>query len=516
MNLASAPALDISFILYSVCWVAMIINSCLFIWFARYGANWVRWQRCFGRYAAGVILPVFFGLMSFGLVSVGLVSVGLVLLPVSSVQAQSPATAAVIAAGNGVITVRRQTVNGAEQLVVEAGDPIYQGDEIAVIGDGQAQLMFRDQTVLSLGADSIFSLQDFAFNAATSGGKFGGRLIAGHVRFLSGKLGRQPDNQVAFWLGKTRVLPQQAHVMAARLDAARHKLMLIDGRAVIDGKKPMALFRPGWGVDIQSGKPGRPRPFSADDAIAFVGDLHKQSTAGAAELKRLSAQHKLPMRNRAVKARLRRDTTPKFDALLVNGGPVDANKVNQSQTSAGDLISVPASSGAAQFTLAGKRFRGATAAASGSSTAADAGPVNRATAIATNAVSQPTAAVSQPTATAASQTASPFSPPVDRIQNINQPLPVPKSLITLTAPTLQLSEATDISAEIRLGQLQARDSLGRDLSYQLMNNPGDDFVLIPAAYYICSPAHSLTMKPNHNSISISVPSTIMVTVPAPM
>jgi len=83
---------------------------------------------------------------------------------------------------------------GGARLPATVGLRLLQGDVIATGRDGSAGVTFNDDTLLSVGPDSVLSVDRFAFDSTTHQGSFESSLKKGTLAVVSGKLAKQsPD-----------------------------------------------------------------------------------------------------------------------------------------------------------------------------------------------------------------------------------------------------------------------------------------------------------------------------------
>jgi hypothetical protein len=69
------------------------------------------------------------------------------------------------------------------------------GDTIRTGKDGSVGLIFRDDTVISLGPESEFMIEDFQFYPVKQELSFIGKLLHGTINFISGQITKlAPDN----------------------------------------------------------------------------------------------------------------------------------------------------------------------------------------------------------------------------------------------------------------------------------------------------------------------------------
>jgi len=78
---------------------------------------------------------------------------------------------------------------------IGSGDPIYQGDLIVTGPGGGLQVMLLDQTIVTLGENARMTIDEIAFNPATSDGKITFGVEQGAFRFISGQIAQaKPEN----------------------------------------------------------------------------------------------------------------------------------------------------------------------------------------------------------------------------------------------------------------------------------------------------------------------------------
>lgn len=71
---------------------------------------------------------------------------------------------------------------------------LLEGDVIATGRDGSAGVTFNDDSLLSVGPDSVLAIDRFAFDSTTHAGRFDTSLRQGTLSAVSGKIAKQsPD-----------------------------------------------------------------------------------------------------------------------------------------------------------------------------------------------------------------------------------------------------------------------------------------------------------------------------------
>jgi len=84
----------------------------------------------------------------------------------------------------------RGTPPGAATRTLDLGTPIYSDETVSSSDTGRAQLMFLDQTTLSLGPNTTIVLDTFVFDPSSGRGEIGVGRAEGTLRFIGGSLSR--------------------------------------------------------------------------------------------------------------------------------------------------------------------------------------------------------------------------------------------------------------------------------------------------------------------------------------
>lgn len=85
------------------------------------------------------------------------------------------------------------TPPGADTRPIVIGSDVAFREKVVTTGDGQAQLMFLDQSTMMIGPNSQVVIDEFVFDPNTSSGKFAATLTQGSFRYIGGKLSKQGD-----------------------------------------------------------------------------------------------------------------------------------------------------------------------------------------------------------------------------------------------------------------------------------------------------------------------------------
>lgn len=99
----------------------------------------------------------------------------------------------------GVVKVSRGAAfieRGGQRHAAAIGSLVLVGDVIVTGADGAVGITLRDNTLLSVGADSTFSLKDYTFDAATHEGRIDATITRGTLSYVSGKIGKKSPEAV--------------------------------------------------------------------------------------------------------------------------------------------------------------------------------------------------------------------------------------------------------------------------------------------------------------------------------
>ena len=90
----------------------------------------------------------------------------------------------------GAVSIER----GGQRLPVQPGTHVQVSDTIITGADGSAGIAFVDNSLLSVGPNSVLAIDRYAFNSTTHEGVFDSALRKGTLSVISGKIAKQsPD-----------------------------------------------------------------------------------------------------------------------------------------------------------------------------------------------------------------------------------------------------------------------------------------------------------------------------------
>src|SRR5688500_2053165 len=102
--------------------------------------------------------------------------------------------APVMAADIGLIKVSKGSVQierGGARAPAAVGASLRASDVIVTGADGSAGITFTDNSLVSVGPNSVFAIDKYSFDSTTHAGQFEGNLRQGRLAAVSGKMVKQ-------------------------------------------------------------------------------------------------------------------------------------------------------------------------------------------------------------------------------------------------------------------------------------------------------------------------------------
>jgi len=84
-----------------------------------------------------------------------------------------------------------QIERSGQKLSAAVGQVVQQGDLVITGADGSVGITFRDNSLVSIGPDSVLAIDRFVFDSTTHQGAFNASLKQGTLAVVSGKLAKQ-------------------------------------------------------------------------------------------------------------------------------------------------------------------------------------------------------------------------------------------------------------------------------------------------------------------------------------
>ena len=99
-----------------------------------------------------------------------------------------------LAADIGQVKVSKGSVQlqrGAERVAAPLGTGVRLGDVVVTGADGSAGITFTDNSLVSVGPNSVFAIDKYRFDTTTHAVEFEGNLRQGRLAAVSGKMVKQ-------------------------------------------------------------------------------------------------------------------------------------------------------------------------------------------------------------------------------------------------------------------------------------------------------------------------------------
>lgn len=203
--------------------------------------------------------------MRRSILSFGAVMAAILLVPSAFAQTANRIGAA--AAVRNQVTAEQ----GAQERRLAAGNPVFQEELIRTGADSVAQLLFADQTNLSIGPRSEVRLDRFVYDPSRSSGDVAVSLTTGAMRFISGQ--QDPRSY------QVRTPVATIGVRGTIVD-----FLLIDGRMFGILDEGIAYFTLSDGTVVELDEPGMAVEFFSDGTVSrpFVWRGRYETAQGAA------------------------------------------------------------------------------------------------------------------------------------------------------------------------------------------------------------------------------------------
>jgi hypothetical protein len=104
------------------------------------------------------------------------------------------ASGAALAADVGLVKVSKGNVQierSGARMAAPVGTALQASDVIVTGADGSAGVTFSDNSLVSVGPNSVFAIAKYSFDSTTHAGEFEGSLRKGRLAAISGKMVKQ-------------------------------------------------------------------------------------------------------------------------------------------------------------------------------------------------------------------------------------------------------------------------------------------------------------------------------------
>lgn len=112
------------------------------------------------------------------------------ILPCVLVALAAGSAAAQVAGYVKTVSGQASIVTAGKQMAAQPGTPLSIGDVVRTGADASLGITLKDNTMLSFGPSTTFTLESFLFAPAQGGLQLGGSLGAGSLHYVSGAIAR--------------------------------------------------------------------------------------------------------------------------------------------------------------------------------------------------------------------------------------------------------------------------------------------------------------------------------------
>lgn len=167
------------------------------------------------------------------------------------------------------------TPPGATVRQVVIGQDVVHNERIATGATGQTQILFLDQSTLTVGANADLTIDDFVFDPATSTGKLAMSTTKGILRYVGGALSKNANAVSMVTPSGTLGIRGGVFLLwlapTGRLDVALLYGAGLSVTPTCPGCPPQLITRPGFFVEIPF--PGAPASTPALAPPGFIAQL---------------------------------------------------------------------------------------------------------------------------------------------------------------------------------------------------------------------------------------------------
>ena len=164
----------------------------------------------------------------------------------------------------GVIGVAVGEITNQNNEKLSNGSKIFFGDTVVSNNNSNAQILFLDQTILTLGEDTELTIDEFIYDPNSHEGSFVSNVKSGTVKFITGQISKKnPENlEVKFPSGTLGARGTEFIVLAENKDEStvvllgpgpQNSLGMIPGNLILsDGVSSVNITNPGFEATIKN------------------------------------------------------------------------------------------------------------------------------------------------------------------------------------------------------------------------------------------------------------------------
>ncbi|HUA55306.1 MAG TPA: FecR domain-containing protein [Candidatus Sulfotelmatobacter sp.] len=201
----------------------------------------------------------------------------------SSSQAQQPDTETRAGVASAVNTTASGVMGGATRTLF-IGNDVFRDEHIATDANGRAQLLFLDQSAVTVGPNAQIIIDRFVYDPKTRLGTLSVQASQGLLRFVGGDLSKQQDVVVRT---PTMLIGIRGGISLINVDqnGGTQAIFMFGNQltaTATQGGQTVVINRPGFGVTSAPGQPlSEPARVSATQISNLLAQLEAPTPAGA-------------------------------------------------------------------------------------------------------------------------------------------------------------------------------------------------------------------------------------------
>jgi FecR protein len=179
---------------------------------------------------------------------------------------------------NGAVNPEAMSIppGGLPRRLVLGQDVLF-NERITTAAEGQTQILFVDESTLSVGPNSNMVIDQFVYDPNAGTGKFAASLMRGVFRFVGGKISKQ-DNAVSFRTPAATIGIRGGVMLVDLAPSGKLSVIFVFGNgATITGLNGVSqtIFRPGFEVTVSGpgASPSDPAPAPPGSTAALLAQL---------------------------------------------------------------------------------------------------------------------------------------------------------------------------------------------------------------------------------------------------
>jgi hypothetical protein len=204
-------------------------------------------------------------------------------LAVATLALAPPLAAQQVGINSAVNTDATGTAPGAATRPLVIGQQVVHREHIVTDAGGQAQLLFLDESAMTIGPNSDVTIDEFVYDPATGKGRLAMNATRGVMRFVGGKLSKNEDAVSLKTPAATIGIRGGIFVLDQQRNGALDVVFVYGKGMKVTGASGAAQFvtRPGFGVSVAGvgAAPSLPTPAAEGRLAGILAQLSSKPGA---------------------------------------------------------------------------------------------------------------------------------------------------------------------------------------------------------------------------------------------